>query len=146
MSRAVKALAKDLSLPIIVLSQLNRESDKGKGQRPRLSDLRDSGAIEQDADIVGLLHRPDPEGNTVELLLEKHRNGPTGKLELYFAQGSNPVHASDTHRRRAPQAEGASTLQGLSMHTVGTIAGQRAGTPPGAKVASLGPRSGLAGL
>ena len=80
-SRAVKALAKDLSLPIIVLSQLNRESDKGKGRRPRLSDLRDSGAIEQDADIVGLLHRPT-EGNTVELLLEKHRNGPTGKLEL----------------------------------------------------------------
>ena len=93
-SNGVKALAKELKVPIIVLSQLNRELEKDKNRKPRLSDLRESGAIEQDADLVALLYKPssggDEEGGAVEeqdavpvnLLIAKQRNGPTGDVNL----------------------------------------------------------------
>jgi len=97
-SGGLKSLAKELSVPIIVLSQLNRELEKrGPGERPRLSDLRESGAIEQDADLVGLLYREtknkdgDDEMNEAEsdaipvkLFIAKQRNGPTGDVDLTF--------------------------------------------------------------
>jgi replicative DNA helicase len=94
-SSGIKALAKELSVPIIVLSQLNREIEKDKGRKPRLSDLRESGSIEQDADLVGLLYKDReedeeatsvPEGEAVEvkLLIAKQRNGPTGDVPLMF--------------------------------------------------------------
>jgi replicative DNA helicase len=96
-SSGIKALAKELEVPIIVLSQLNREIEREKGRPPRLSDLRESGAIEQDADVVGLLYKPkqggDDEDNApaveeeavpVNLLLAKQRNGPTGDVNLTF--------------------------------------------------------------
>jgi replicative DNA helicase len=97
-SGGLKSLAKELSVPIIVLSQLNRELEKrGADARPRLSDLRESGAIEQDADLVGLLYREtknkdgDDETNEVEqdaipvkLCIAKQRNGPTGDVDLTF--------------------------------------------------------------
>jgi replicative DNA helicase len=95
-SSGIKALAKELSVPVIVLSQLNRELEKDKSRKPRLSDLRESGAIEQDADLVGLLYKPtggeDDEGGAVEeqdglpvnLLIAKQRNGPTGDVNLTF--------------------------------------------------------------
>jgi replicative DNA helicase len=96
-SSGIKALAKELNVPIIVLSQLNREIEREKGRAPRLSDLRESGAIEQDADVVGLLYKPksgsdDDEGApaaeeeavAVNLLIAKQRNGPTGDVELTF--------------------------------------------------------------
>jgi replicative DNA helicase len=97
-SGGLKSLAKELSVPIIVLSQLNRELEKrGPGERPRLSDLRESGAIEQDADLVGLLYREtknkdgEEETNEVEqdaipvkLFIAKQRNGPTGDVDLTF--------------------------------------------------------------
>src|ERR1700677_2135738 len=97
-SGGIKALAKELMVPIIVLSQLNRELEKrGPGERPRLSDLRESGAIEQDADLVGLLYREsktkegEEEGNEadldaipVKLYIAKQRNGPTGDVDLTF--------------------------------------------------------------
>jgi replicative DNA helicase len=97
-SGGIKSLAKELSVPIIVLSQLNRELEKrGPGERPRLSDLRESGAIEQDADLVGLLYREsknkdgDDETNEeeqdaipVKLCIAKQRNGPTGDVDLTF--------------------------------------------------------------
>jgi len=97
-SGGLKSLAKELSVPIIVLSQLNRELEKrGSDARPRLSDLRESGAIEQDADLVGLLYREtknkdgEDETNEVEqeaipvkLLIAKQRNGPTGDVDLTF--------------------------------------------------------------
>ena len=96
-SRGIKALAKDLSVPIIVLSQLNRELEKDKSRKPRLSDLRESGAIEQDADLVGLLYRPggvdddtndaDSEAEQINLLIAKQRNGPTGDVRLTFLKG-----------------------------------------------------------
>ncbi len=95
-SRSLKALARELELPVIALSQLSRASEQRGGERkPILSDLRDSGAIEQDADLVLFIHRPemyegpvDKDGNSLEgkaeLILAKHRNGPTGVLNLYF--------------------------------------------------------------
>ena len=92
-SAGVKALAKELKIPIIVLSQLNRQPEAREGGKPRLSDLRESGAIEQDADVVGLLVRPevyaDEEGDKTEkgkavLFIAKQRNGPTGDVHLTF--------------------------------------------------------------
>ena len=96
-SSGVKALAKDLNVPVIVLSQLNRELEKDKNRKPRLSDLRESGAIEQDADLVGLLYKPggvdedtdnpDSEASQINLLIAKQRNGPTGDVRLTFLKG-----------------------------------------------------------
>jgi replicative DNA helicase len=90
-SRAFKLLAKDRGIPVVVLSQLNREVEHRQGGRPQLSDLRDSGAIEQDADMVMFIHRKmrpvmegDAEDRSAELILSKHRNGPTGVVALYF--------------------------------------------------------------
>lgn len=88
-SRSLKALAKEFDVPVIALSQLSRAVE-ARGGKPRLSDLRDSGSIEQDADVVAFIHREDKyqdnpdKPNIVEILIEKHRNGPTGKVELYF--------------------------------------------------------------
>ncbi|MEY2427438.1 MAG: replicative helicase [Verrucomicrobiota bacterium] len=95
-SNGIKSLAKELNVPIIVLSQLNRELEREKNRKPRLSDLRESGAIEQDADVVGLLYKPssgdeDENANAAEedavavnLLIAKQRNGPTGDVNLTF--------------------------------------------------------------
>jgi replicative DNA helicase len=94
-SSGIKALAKELGVPVIVLSQLNRELERDKSRKPRLSDLRESGAIEQDADVVGLLYKPnadddegggaeEPDGVPVNLLIAKQRNGPTGDVNLTF--------------------------------------------------------------
>jgi replicative DNA helicase len=94
-SSGLKALAKELKAPVLVLSQLNRELERDKSRKPRLSDLRESGAIEQDADLVGLLYKPnageDDDGNMeeadglpVNLLIAKQRNGPTGDINLTF--------------------------------------------------------------
>ena len=88
-SRSLKGLAKEFNVPVIALSQLSRAVES-RGGRPRLSDLRDSGSIEQDADIVMFIHRENKHDensekkNIVEILIEKHRNGPTGIVELYF--------------------------------------------------------------
>jgi replicative DNA helicase len=95
-SSGIKALAKELKVPVLVLSQLNRELERDKSRKPRLSDLRESGAIEQDADLVGLLYKPssgdddegaateEPDGIPVNLLIAKQRNGPTGDVNLTF--------------------------------------------------------------
>lgn len=83
---ALKALAKELKIPILLLSQLNRDLEK-RGTRPRLSDLRESGSIEQDADIVMFLHRTDgdqQDENLTELIVAKHRNGPVGTVKLVW--------------------------------------------------------------
>ena len=98
-SNGIKALAKELKVPVIVLSQLNREVEKERNRKPRLSDLRESGAIEQDADLVALLYKPssgdedeggggaEPDAVAVNLLIAKQRNGPTGEVPLTFLKG-----------------------------------------------------------
>lgn len=95
-SRGLKGLAKELNIPVVALSQLSRavENREGGGGRPRLSDLRDSGSIEQDADVVMFIHRDDKfnhqraqeEGrmNLAQLMISKHRNGPTGEIDFHI--------------------------------------------------------------
>ena len=91
-SRGLKALARELSVPVIALSQLSRQPEMRESREPRLSDLRESGAIEQDADLVVFLWREkdrpaeegDDEGEVIKLKLAKHRNGPTGEIDLWF--------------------------------------------------------------
>ncbi len=89
-SRALKALARELNVPVLVISQLSRAVEQRSPQIPRLADLRQSGTIEQDADVVLFIYREDrynPESsrkNIADLLIAKHRNGPVGRVELYF--------------------------------------------------------------
>jgi replicative DNA helicase len=93
-SSGIKGLAKELKLPIIVLAQLNRQPEARSGGKPRLSDLRESGSIEQDADLVGLLVRPEvyeddeearaEKAGEAELIIAKQRNGPVGEVPLTF--------------------------------------------------------------
>lgn len=89
-SRSLKQLAKELDVPVIALSQLSRNIEhRGDNAEPRLADLRDSGSIEQDADLVMFIHRPKDEGGDgrgayTKLIIEKHRNGATGSIDLWF--------------------------------------------------------------
>ena len=99
-SRALKGLARDLNLPLIAISQLSRAVEQRPSHRPQLSDLRDSGSIEQDADVVAFIYREDMYSreeewerqnpvepypkNIAELIIAKHRNGPLKSLNLYF--------------------------------------------------------------
>ena len=107
-SSGIKSLAKELNVPVIVLSQLNREMERDKSRKPQLSDLRESGAIEQDADVVGLLYKPlsksenaDDEENSgeqdavpINLLIAKQRNGPTGDVNLTFLKSYTRFEAA----------------------------------------------------
>ena len=101
-SRQLKLLAKELHVPVVAMSQLNRGPEQRTDKKPMLADLRESGAIEQDADMVILLHRPDaferddPRGGEADLILAKHRNGPTKTItvahQLHLSRFTNMAH------------------------------------------------------
>lgn len=110
-SRGLKALARELSVPVVCLSQLNRASERREGNKPRMSDLRESGSIEQDADVVILLHREDYYGlgtpgwldanadrvGVAELIVAKQRNGPTGPVDVRW--DAERCRFADLHER-----------------------------------------------
>lgn len=119
-SRSIKALARELKIPVICLAQLNRGAEQREGNRPRMSDLRESGSIEQDADVVMLLHREsyyhrgdptwDPTNpefdednreklNMTELIIAKQRNGPTGTVKLIWDAGTVRFKNHDGHHQ-----------------------------------------------
>ena len=110
-SRGLKGLARELNTPVVALSQLSRASDQREVKIPRLSDLRDSGSIEQDADVVLFIYRKDrdkanldpEEENTAELIIAKHRNGPLGTVKVKFDPETVSFKNIDTHHK-APNA------------------------------------------
>ena len=99
-SRGLKNLAREMDVPVLALSQLSRAVEQ-RGGKPRLSDLRDSGSIEQDADVVMFIHREDKykdeseKTNIAEILIEKHRNGEVGKVELFFNEKKATFQSMD---------------------------------------------------
>jgi len=104
-SHGLKSLARELNIPVLALSQLNRSVDQREGQVPRLSDLRETGSWEQDADVVLMIYRKDKnklepsleEENLVSLLIQKHRNGPTGVVDLKFDPEKVSFRAVEKH-------------------------------------------------
>ena len=97
-SRGLKALARELQVPVLALSQLSRSVELRQSKQPMLSDLRESGSLEQDADIVMFLYREDyykgaddTPSHITELIVAKHRNGPTGRVTLFFKEDCTPT-------------------------------------------------------
>lgn len=110
-SRGLKMLAKELDIPIVALSQLSRAVENRPDQRPKLSDLRESGSIEQDADVVMFIYRedrvnPDTENKGVaEIIIAKHRNGPVGIKQLYFHEEAASYKNLETHHKAPSPTE-----------------------------------------
>lgn len=107
-SRGLKGLARELNVPVIALSQLSRSVESRSPQIPQLSDLRESGSIEQDADVVAFIYREDyynPETenkNIMKILIKKHRNGPVGDVDLYFDREKQRIRSLDTKHNSDP--------------------------------------------
>lgn len=107
-SRGLKGIARELNVPLIALSQLSRSVESRTPQIPQLADLRESGSIEQDADVVAFLYRedyynPDTDRKSImDVLIKKHRNGPTGGVELYFDRDKQRIRSLDTKHSGDP--------------------------------------------
>ena len=107
-SRALKALAREISVPVIAVSQLSRAVEARHPQIPQLADLRESGSIEQDADVVMFIYREDyynsdtDRKNIADVFIKKHRNGPTGQIELYFIPEQMKFNDIEKQRERPP--------------------------------------------
>ncbi len=107
-SRGLKGIARELNVPVIALSQLSRSVESRSPKIPQLADLRESGSIEQDADVVAFLYREDyyePESerkNLMDVLIKKHRNGPTGAVELYFDRDKQRIRSLDASHTTQP--------------------------------------------
>ncbi len=105
-SHGLKAMARELNVPVLAVSQLSRDVEKRENQKPRLSDLRESGSLEQDADVVMFIHRKDrskfnttpDEENTADIMIEKHRNGPVGAIQLKFDPDKVTFRTIDKYR------------------------------------------------
>ncbi|MBI5082468.1 MAG: DnaB-like helicase C-terminal domain-containing protein, partial [Chloroflexi bacterium] len=106
-SRNLKALARELNVPVLAAAQLSRAVEQRSGQRPMLSDLRESGSLEQDSDVVMFLHHPDewddqPDKKSVtEIMVAKHRNGPTDSVNLVFLESFTKFVDAETRTLRA---------------------------------------------
>ena len=109
-SRGLKGIARELNVPLMALSQLSRSVESRSPQIPQLADLRESGSIEQDADVVAFIYReeyynPETERKKItDILVKKHRNGPTGNVELYFDNEKQRFRTIDTHHAGDPFA------------------------------------------
>jgi len=108
-SRGLKSIARELNVPIIALSQLSRSVESRSPQIPQLADLRESGSIEQDADMVMFIYRDEyynPENtekpNVADILIRKHRNGPIGNVELYFDANKQLFKSLDRKTTKTP--------------------------------------------
>lgn len=107
-SRGLKSVARELNVPLIALSQLSRSVESRSPQIPQLADLRESGSIEQDADVVAFIYREDyynPESerrNITDIFIKKHRNGPTGNIELYFDREKQKFRSLDSRHQSQP--------------------------------------------
>ena len=120
-SRSLKGLARELDVPIIACSQLSREPEKRTDHRPQLSDLRESGSIEQDADIVIFIYRerfyddnlPDDKRNSAEIIIAKNRNGPVGRVMLRFVDEQSKFENSEYRRSLPPPSGKQLTTSGL---------------------------------
>ena len=136
-SRTLKAIAKELNVPIIALSQLNRSTElRGGSKRPQLSDLRESGAIEQDADIVAFIHRPEyyginqdengmPTAGMAEIILAKHRNGAVCDVNLRFLK--EQARFADVDDTMLPPSQAADSQQAYDDYASGSNAVPGAG-------------------
>jgi len=136
-SRTLKAIAKELNVPMIALSQLSRATEmRGGSKRPQLSDLRESGAIEQDADIVAFIHRPEyyginqdengmPTAGMAEIILAKHRNGAVCDVNLRFLK--EQARFADVDDTMLPPSQAADSQQGYDDYASGSNAGPGAG-------------------
>jgi replicative DNA helicase len=108
-SRGLKGVARELNVPVLALSQLSRSVESRPDKIPQLADLRESGSIEQDADVVAFIFREDfynpqtERQNLTDILIKKHRNGPTGNIELYFDREKQRFRSLDTRHSGEPQ-------------------------------------------
>ena len=120
-SRALKLLAKELEVPVVALSQLNRGPEMRNDKKPQLSDLRESGSIEQDADVVFLVHRPDfynkeDRPGEADIIMAKHRNGPTETFNLAFLGATSKFKDMPQGYQPQSYAQGNDAVGGYDGH------------------------------